>query len=425
MKLLNKYDRNALFIIFEGIAFTMVLNLYNPFIQMFAKRMGAGDIHIALLSALPPLVAIFVLIPCGILIERINKKKQTTIFLIFLNSLFYAVIAFVPFIPHQAKVLVYILLISLMNLPGSLYITTWQSFYADTFSGSQASTVYSLRSKYGAFFGLLTALLTGYILTKIPRSEEGRLVVYQVFYAVCFAIALLQLYFISKVEQKQKTGVAGDKERQLLSFGLPDFRNMLANRGFMAFCLCAFVFHFAWQMGWPLFFIYNVDYIKLNEFQLGLISVASGMTSFLSYSLWNRLLLKYGSRLLILFGAVGLAVNPFFFTRPVSFMAIVAVNIFVGVSASGFGLTLFSGLLETLPENKKTVYISVFNTLTSITGFISPFIGVWIYKHTNIYMAMLIVGILRVTASMFYVVRWWYGRKRMKHDARLQKSVSC
>lgn len=417
MKLLNKYDRNALFIILEGIAFTMVFNLYNPFVQMFAKRMGAEDIHIALINALPPLVAIFILIPCGILIERINKKKQTTIFLIFLNSLFYAAIIFVPFIPNQVKVIIYILLIGLMNMPGSLYLTTWQSFYADTFSGSQANRVYSLRSKYGAFFGLLTALLTGYILTAIPKTEEGRLVVYQFFYAACFAISLLQLYFLSRVRQQKPELDATGNGRQLLSFRLADFRNMLANRGFIAFCLCAFVFHFTWQMGWPLFFLYNADYAKLNEFQMGLVTVAAGTTSFLSYSIWNRLQEKYGNRSLIIFGALGIALNPLFFTTQVGFFTIIVVNIYSGIFAAGFTFTLFCGLLETLPENKKTVYISVFNTLTSITGFIAPLVGVWIYEQTNIYLAMLAVGLLRVAATMFYVVRWWRGRRKMRLDA--------
>ena len=414
MKLLNKFDRNALFIILEGIAFTMIFNLYNPFIQMFGKRLGAEDIHIALLNAAPPLVAIFVLIPCGILIERINSKKKTTIFLIFMNSLFYAAIAFVPFIPDRAKVVIYVLFIGLMNMPGSLYITTWQSFFADTFSGSQANRVYSLRGKYGAFFGLFTALLTGWILTSIPKTEEGRLVVYQFFYVACFAISLLQLYFLSRVRPETAGPDADDNGRHAVSFKLADFKDMFANKGFNVFCLCAFAFHFTWQMGWPLFFIYNVDYAGLNEFQLGLISVAAGLTSFLSFSIWNRLMEKYGSRLIILIGAAGLAMNPFFFTAQAGFYRIIAVNVIVGISAAAFNLALFCGLLETLPESKKTVYISFFNTLTNITGFIAPLVGVWIYEHATIYLAMLIVGILRMTATTLYAARWWQGRKIRK-----------
>ena len=62
-------------LIMEGIVYTTVFYLYNPFIQMFI-RMGGGNIHTALLNALPPLAALY---PdtVGILIERINRKKQT------------------------------------------------------------------------------------------------------------------------------------------------------------------------------------------------------------------------------------------------------------------------------------------------------------------------------------------------------------
>jgi hypothetical protein len=64
MRLFKNRNSRAMFLILEGIVYTMVLNLYNPFIQMFAKRMGAQNIHIALLNAIPPLVAVFILIPC-------------------------------------------------------------------------------------------------------------------------------------------------------------------------------------------------------------------------------------------------------------------------------------------------------------------------------------------------------------------------
>ena len=437
-------NSGATFLILEGIVFTMILNLYNPFIQMFAKRMGAENIHIALLNAVPPLVAIFVLIPFGILIERINRKKQTVLVLLFIISLLYAAIAFVPVIPHQAKVLCYVILIGLMNWPGALYITTWQSFFADNFKGSHANRVYSIRSKFGTFFGLVTVLVTGILLTTVPKSDGERLFLYQIFYGVCFMLTLVQLFFFSRVIGQQELqpvsdyGVdipvdtvksqAGKLSSEVVYgeaavsaetavivkpsriFRKADFAGMLSNKPFLIFCLCGFVFHLTWQMGWPLYFIYYVDYARLNEFQIGLISVATGLTQFLSYSIWNRLIEKKGSNLIIVMGAAGLAVNPFCFTTLWSFPMILLINIFVGIFIAGFNLTLFCSLLETLPTQNKTVYISVFNTLTNVTGFIAPLIGVWLYNHTSIYLALGLIGAFRVSATLFYIVRWWSGR---------------
>ncbi len=405
-----------MFLILEGIVYTMVVNLYNPFIQLFAKRMGAQNIHIALLNAAPPLVAIFILIPFGILIERINRKKRTVLLLLLLNSLFYLAIAFVPSIPHQAKVMAYVVLIGLMNWPGALYLTTWQSFFADHFKGSYANRVYSLRSKYGTFFGMLTVLVTGLVLTEIPKSDGERLFLYQIFYGVCFVFTLLQLFLFSRVrigdvrDPGEPQTDAGNGSRRTVRFGRADIAEMIANKPFLVFCVCGFLFHLTWQMGWPLYFIYNADYARLNEFQFSLISVASCLAQFLSYSVWNRLIEKKGSRLVLVLGVSGLAVNPLCFVVQWSFPVILLINVFVGIFVAGFTLTLFCSLLETLPEGKKTVYISVFNTLTNITGFAAPLIGVWMYSYTGIYLGLGLIGVFRVLAASLYAVRWWRGR---------------
>lgn len=122
--------KNIRFIILEGIAAAIILNLYNPYTQMFAKRLGATDLPIAMINALPQLVAIIILIPCSLFIDNIKNKKMVTCFLIGINSVFYFIIAFIPFLPNNYRLLAYVIFISLMNWPGSLYTTTWQAFFS-------------------------------------------------------------------------------------------------------------------------------------------------------------------------------------------------------------------------------------------------------------------------------------------------------
>jgi len=413
MKHSIKNRNNTDFIILEGIAFTVILNLYNPFLLMFAKRMGAQNIHIALLSSMPPLVAILVLIPFGILIERANRKKKTVLLMISLISIFYLSIAFVPLIPDRAKMITYVVLIGLMNGPGSLYLATWQSFFADTFSSKEINRVYSLRSKYGAFFGLLTVLLTGLALTEIPKTDGERLVIYQAFYFACFIFSLLQIYFLSRVKEQTDMPSAKGNSSSLTSFGKRDIKEMFRNKNFIVFCICVFVFHITWQMGWPLFFIYNVDYAKLDELQIGIVTVAMGLAQFLTFSFWGKLIEKKGSRIIIIFGAFGLSVTPLFCVKLVGFFPLVMINIFSGIAIACFTLSLFTSLIETLPGTKKTLYTSVFNTFINISGFISPLIGVWIYSLINIYSSMFLIGVLRFIAAGLFVYRWWsWNRKQ-------------
>ena len=287
-----------MFLIMEGIVYTSVFYLYNPFIQMISKRMCGGNIHTSQLNALPPLAAAFTLIPFGILIERINRKKQTIAVL--LGALSFFAVSFVPVIPGAAKVIIYVALIGLMNCPVSLYVATWQSFFAENFRGSFANRIYTLRSKYSTLFGLVTVLIAGLILTNIPRSDAHRISLYRGFYAICFALTLLQMFFFSKVKARHApdSAVASDTAREsdnvaagdtvkapgalkpLHKISKRDFTGILSDKPFIIFCICGFAYHFVWQMAWPVLFIYNTDHARLNELQLSMISFLQGLAQF-------------------------------------------------------------------------------------------------------------------------------------------------
>lgn len=406
-------SKNSLFIILEGIMAGIILNLYNPFIQMFAKRLGAEDIYIGLLNSIPPLVAIFVLIPCGILLDRIENKKLVTGAMILFNSVFYLAIAFVPLIPDSVKVIVYVILIGLMNWPFSLYNTSWQSFFADIFSGSEANLVYSARSKYNAFFGLLTVLVTGFILSSVPKNEEQRLIIYQVFYAVCFLFSIIQVLFLSQVKPAGYEQPVKKKE-DIHRFSLNEFKEMFGNKDFIILCLCSFVFNAAWQMGWPLFFIYNVDFLYLGEFELSLISVGTGIVSFFSYPIWNWIVNKKGNSFAIVLSTIGLAITPFWYTFLIPYYFALLIQAIGGASSAGFSLTVFCNLLEILPQSKRTIYISIFNTFTNIAGFLAPLAGVWLYQQVGIFRVMLIVGIFRTAGALIFLWRWLTTKKQEK-----------
>jgi Na+/melibiose symporter-like transporter len=330
----------------------------------------------------------------------------------------------------------YVIFIGLLNFPNSLYLATWQSFFADNFTGTYAKRVYSVRSKFGSFAGLFTVLISGIMLTSIPKNEQERLFLYQMFYLACFALTLFQLYLFSKVDEKRTEHVESaflpDARQVQENLGQPaenslvnhkskisfkikksDFAGIIKNKELIIFCACGIAFHFSWQMGWPLYFIYNVDYALLNEFQLSLISLVGGLAQFVSYSRWTRLAEKKGSNLALFLGAAGVAINPLFYGVQLSFPVILLLNTMSGAFLAGFNLSLFYSLLETLPNENKTVYISVFNTLTNTTGFVAPLVGVWVYNKSSIFIAMVIVGALRVAASMSYLARWHRGVRKV------------
>jgi len=111
-------------------------------------------------------------------------------------------------------------------------------------------------------------------------------------------------------------------------------------------------------------------------------------------------------------GTFGLAINPMLYVLSTNFYIVIGFNVLVGVAVAGFTLSLFGNLLEILPNDKRTVYISLFNTFISFSGFISPFLGVWLKNHTGMFAAMMLIGVFRIFAVLLFVWRWAELRKR-------------
>lgn len=402
-------ERNAVLVILEGVAAAVVLNLYNPFVQIFAKRLGASDIHVALLNSLPQLVAIAVLLPCSFVIERVRDKKFAACIMILFLSVFYGLIAFVPLMPAGLRVNIFVLLIGLMNWPGSLYVSTWQSFFSYTFSGDSAARVYSLRGKYSAFSGVVAALLAGFLISN-TCGRLNILAVYQIIYAACFIIALSQVVLLVNV-RPCKPDLYGDKA---LKFRICDFKAIIYDKKFITYCFALFVFHVGWQAGWPIFFLYQTDIMKLNEFQLALISVFVGLMQFIAYSWWHRLSIRRSNEIVMFLGAAGLVINPYLYVVTSNFYVVLVVAGLIGIPLAGVNYSIFAGLMELLPDNLKTVYISFFNTVLYVSGFLTPLVIVFVYHRIGMVSTLHVIGFARILAAVVLFLRWFLYRWNLK-----------
>ena len=60
---------------FEGVLITLINNLVGSHNNLFASRLGAGDYELGLVTMLPQLVGMAILIPGGILTDRLRNKR--------------------------------------------------------------------------------------------------------------------------------------------------------------------------------------------------------------------------------------------------------------------------------------------------------------------------------------------------------------
>ncbi|WP_337961068.1 MFS transporter [Caloramator sp. mosi_1] len=166
------------------------------------------------------------------------------------------------------------------------------------------------------------------------------------------------------------------------------------------------MFHFTWQMGWPLFLTYEVDYLHTNEFWASIISTINGLAMAFGYRFWGKFSKKHGNSIALTIAAIGMSFAPFMYAMSTKINHVAYFVVITGLSVSGTLLLLINSLYEVAPRENRTSYIAFYNLVTNITLVIAPWVGMRLYQFTTIRTALVIVGILRFISGLLFILRY-------------------
>ena len=418
--------------IMYGLLLDTVNNLWRPFSAVFLQRLGGGELEIALLNALPGAVAAIVLLPGAMLFRRFSDRKRATAVFILVSRALLLGIALVPMLPPGIRPLLFVILVAVMNCPDSLSQTSLQSILGTVFGGNTRGQAIALRTKFGQAIIPVVTITTGLIITFIPRTDDQRMVLYQIFFVLAFIFGVLEVMVFRRLKVAESVGIqpddGGSEENSDDSGNTPissqttkppsDFALipiMLKDRRFLAFFVPALVFLFTWQAGWPLVAIHQVMVIQATEMWFAIFALASGLAAFATGGLWQRWLRKYGNNMVFVMSGVLLAVNMFFFPIVPNVQLMAVLSIFTGFSAIGINSALLNGVLEATPDENRMMYLAFYNTATNISLFVAPFFAHALHGWIGNRNAMFVVGFMRGGATVLiwvaYRLRRRYGKK--------------
>lgn len=384
--------------VINGVLATIAMNLVNPYFAKFAERLGANDYQIAYLTSLPHFVSILAFIPGALLIESLSNKQKTIGSTMIIHKFFFLFIAMVPFLNiNQASS--FIILVGLMNLPGAIGTMGYQSSMGDVFSLGDRKEAMGLRSRYSSFIGIIVTFISGRLLTSLSNTNEEAIILYQVFFLIAFLVALGEVRFFFKLKGFEKKEKRDFKSLNALKQVLIDITK---NKKFMIFIFASMFFHVGWIGAQPLFSIYMIKILGANEAWLSAISIASAFSSIWAYTKWPKFADSKGTNVALSIAIVGMGITPILYALSSKIYMLVLFNIIIGVSVAGTVLLLFNILLEIIPNENRTIYIAVYNTLIAIISGVSPILGVKVMNMTNITVALVAVAIIRLTSSIFF-----------------------
>ena len=363
----------------HGALQSMALNMFQPFLGIFAIRLGASNTVVALLASLPALTSAAVMIPGAFWLERQPRRKVPTALFTLASRLVLALMALIPLFSKDSRAPLLAALIGLMNLPAAIATVSWQALMAEVFPLASRARIFALRNRYMSIASLIPILGVGYLLDRI-RFPLG----YQIFFLVALAVSLLEIMFLLRLNEGHAERIRPAARRSLAGIrqAVPFWR----------FTFVSLIFYFAWQMGWPLFTIYQVRYLGATNLWTALFSISITIAAVISSGWWGKQAERRGVIPPLVLAAGGLALTPIFFVLAKTLWPVIFFNLIIGVFTAGAYLLFFTALLETVPAEDRAAFIAYNNTLVNIAAFLAPLAGSLILDAIGIKGALLVTS---------------------------------
>ncbi|MDP4086819.1 MAG: MFS transporter [Bacillota bacterium] len=395
---------NEKYSIKNGIASTIVLNGSNNYFPLFAIGvLGATNYQVSLINSLPQFVGMFAVIICSILMGKLDEKKKFTAYSVLFTRLFMILIFFVMYIPKEYQSWVFVVLVGLMNFPGSFANLSWQSFIGDLIPEERRSGFFGDRNKVLTIVGMVTTFVIGIGLQQFNKSNSFP---YKFLFIFAFISGMVEVYYLKKhIEFKSET----TKEKRIQK--IIDW-TAFRDKPFIYFLVCGLFFNFAWQMAWPLFSIYQIKDAHANGLWISFFNVANQIAQIISFKWWGRMADKYSNARMMVFVSIGMASTPILTILSKNLIYLTIVNASSGLFVSGTVLILFNQLLEITNDKNRSSYIANYNILLAIIGFIAPQFGVYMLDQMNMGISMIIAGFLRATSAFIFLMFFYFLRKK-------------
>ena len=401
----------------------VAVNLINPYVGIYAIRLGATDLQLGYLSSWPSLVSVIAVLGAAAAVAR-SQNKQRLIAGIFLVGRSAALgAAAVPFFPEQYRVWALICFWVLAVFPGAAAGTALQSLLADVFPSSERTRALATRRSWETGAGMVVVLLSGWLLDNVFPYPTG----YQIAFGLSFLVALVEVRFLLKFKEPQmpsQSPVQGPEAPRPMppKVSWRSFVNVFQHRPFALFVACSIPFHFTWQMAWPIFTRFQVDVLHADNTWLSLITVANSLVAVLSFPIWAKFTERFGGRLMIGVAALWLSTAPTLSSLAPTIQWLVIVNLFTGIGVAGITFLILNNLLEVSPAEGRPVYLAVHSALVMVSAAVAPMVGAAMLTYLPIRVGLQLSSGFRLVTGLAFFVLFWYARKIEGNLSGLSKS---
>ena len=378
------------------------------FLAVYAARLGASALQIGLIGAASAAVSLLIAIPSG----RWVAKRNTGL-AVFWSSVFYrlgyALLIPLPWLFNaQGQIWALIVITFLMAVPLTPLGVGFNALFAEAVPTEYRAHVAGIRNIVLSVAFIASSLLSGYILESVAFPAG-----YQIVFGIGFfgaAMSSLHLYFVRPLK-KDRAPLRSDPEpvsaQQAESFrGLTSSLRLDILRGpFGKVVVVMLFFHLAHYIASPIYPLYNVNVLHLNDDHIGIGTALFYLTVLIGSTRLHRLVGRIGHRRVTGWGMIGMAMYPIILSLSQQVWHFYLVSLIGGFTWGLAGGAYANYLLERIPDNDRPAHLAWYNIALNAAILASSFVGPVFADSLGLVYALMLFALMRVLAG-FAILRW-------------------
>jgi len=362
----------------DGITTQAMVTLTGGvFLVSFALKMGASNVFIGLLAAIP-FLAQLMHIPSVYLVEKYRMRRLITVSASLCGKIFLLFIGLIPIVfSSDVRVLLLAVAVGFRSMFIAVGACSWNSWMRDLVPQNRMGSFFSERMRLARTLDIPLALAAGmYIDYWMKNFPSNELFGYSILFFLGFSIGLLGVYYISMTPEPHM----GPPESTFKFFSVitqpfkdKNFKNLLAFMGSWSFAV---------NLATPFFTVYMLKRLEMDVSVIIALSVLSQIMNIAFLRMWGRFSDRFSSKSVLsvcvpLYIASILAWT--FTTLPEKYALTIplltAIHIVTGISTAGVTLASGTIALKLAPKRKATPYLAANSLVNSLAAGIAPLLG--------------------------------------------------
>ena len=381
-------------------------NAASPFLPVFLTRLGATNFQIGLITSMPGFTGLVL----ALLVGRFLQTRRNVVPWFSMARLLvvsaYAATGLASFIVPEPYLIPTILGIwAIATLPQTT-VAVGFSVVMNAVAGPTHR--YELMSRRWSILGLTTAItvaLAGQILNKINFPLN-----YQLVFLGLSLGGLVSYYFSSHIELPDIEPIAPIRGRSFKQRLHEYSTTIWAHDDFVRIAVKRLVFLTGTMLATPLLPIYYVREVQASDAWIGAINMAQTAVLLVGYFLWTRETKLRGSRFVLLWTTLGIAVYPALIAITQRVEVIVLLAGVAGIFQAGIDLVFFDELMKTVPIEHSATFVSLAQSLQYLSAVIAPISGTFLATQIGLSGALLVSAGIRFVGFLLFAL-WNPGGK--------------